>query len=108
MATSETKQAPKSKLPILVGAIGFPVLVYSTISWLLNTGGSPAGLDALGFLIIFVVPAALGGGVGLLSRRIAKTEGLAILFTLIGLVLLGVICVIGFLVYLVWSAYRTI
>jgi hypothetical protein len=102
MTKAEKAKGTKSKLPILIGAIVAPVLVYVTLSQVLGTALNPAQLDLQGLLTVGVVPAILGALIGLISSRRAKTEAGAIWFTVIGIVVVGAVCLICGLLFVFW------
>lgn len=84
--TKQAKQAPKSNLPILVGAIFAPLLVIVTkvVVQAAGWGGVNTNWSDLAFTLGFLgVLAIFGAIVGLISRRIVKSQWGAILLTLI-------------------------
>ncbi len=102
LTKSEEKREAKSKLPIWIGAISAPLIFNGSIL-LIWPGyyGGPNGLDFQTLLLSILIPLIFGALVGMLGRRIAKSQGIAILITVIGNALAVGACFLSLLVLII-------
>ncbi len=102
LTKSEEKREAKSKLPIWIGAISAPLIFNGSIL-LIWPGyyGGPDGPDIRVVLLSIVIPLIFGALVGMLGRRIAKSQGIAILITVIGNALAVGACFLSLLVLII-------
>lgn len=108
MTKTEKTPATKSKLPILVGAIGTPLLfnglILVTVPDLFM--GADGRLDTQFLLLSIVIPLIFGAIVGVVSRLIAKSQRGGILIAVIVNALAVVACLLsGPLLFLALVAF---